>query len=166
MTLDALEQATIADAEQRAREIRGAAQARAQQLLAAAGAEADALIGEQRARAERRAQLEERRRLAQARADAHALVLHAQRSVLAEARDAAHAAAHALREDPRYVQLSERLAAHARARLASAGPVQVAATPDGGLIARAGSLQIDHSLHAQVERCLHSLASELQRLWL
>ena len=166
VTLDALEQATLLDAREHADAIRSAAEARAQALVAAAQADADALLAEQRAKAERQAQLEERRQLALARADAHGLVLHAQRSVLSEAKAAVHTAAQALREDPRYAHLLARLEAQARARLASAGAVQVASTPDGGLIARAGSLQIDHSLHAQVERCLRGLAGELQRLWL
>ncbi len=166
VSLDALEAATLADARERAREIREATEERARRLLADAHAEARTLLAEQHASAERRAELAERRRIAQARADAHALVLHAQRAVLAEARQAAYAAAQALREDPRYAQLSERLAARARARLASAGPVRIVAAPDGGLLARAGSLQIDNSLSAQVERCLQGLASELRRLWL
>lgn len=164
--LDALEQAALLDAQEHARAIRSAAEARAQALIAAAQAGADALLAEERVKAERLAEVEERRQLALARADAHVLVLHAQRSVLSEARDAAHSAAQALREDPRYTRLLALLAAQARARLTSAGAVQVASTPDGGLIARAGSLQIDHSLHAQVERCLRGLSGELQRLWL
>lgn len=166
MSLDVVEQATLADAQEQARQIRAGAQARAQQALAAARAEADDLLAEQRARAARRAQTEERRRLAQARADAHALVLHAQRSVMAQARDAAHAAARGLREDPRYARLSERLAGQARRRLASAGPVRIEPAPEGGVVARAGALQIDQSLSAQVERCLEGLAGEMQRLWL
>jgi len=165
VSLDAVAQAALADAESRAREIRDAAGERARRLLAAARAQADALLRERRASAERWVELEQRRRLARAHADAHALVLGAQRSVLLDAREAAHAAARALRDDTRYAQLIERLAVQARQRLAHAGTVEIRATPDGGLIARAGSLQIDHSLHILVERCLRDLAGEAQRLW-
>jgi vacuolar-type H+-ATPase subunit E/Vma4 len=165
VTLDTLERATLADASEQAREIRAAAERRALQTLDATRAEAEALLAGRRARAERRAELEERRHLARARADAHALVLHAQRSVLADATEAAHASAHAVRSDPRWARLSERLAADARQRLARFGSVRISATPDGGLVAQAGSLQIDHSLGAQVERALRTLASDLQRLW-
>lgn len=165
MTLDTVERDALAQAQEQARAIRDEAQARARELVAAARAQADARLEEARGRANHQAELAERRRLAQARADAHALVLHAQRSVLVEARAAAHTAAAALREDPRYLRTRARLAAQAQARLTAVGPVQVAPTPDGGVIVRAGSLQIDHSLGAQVERCLQRSASELQRLW-
>ena len=92
-------------------------------------------------------------------------MLRAQRSVLVDARPAVHVAVRPLIDDPRYDRLLERLAADARERLAPVGPVQITALPEGGLVARAGSREIDYSLDAQPDRCLRAMASELGRLW-
>lgn len=168
LTLQTLEQATLASARAEGQAIRDAAERHAQLILTQAQARAQALLAERRAAAERQADMRERRHLAQARTQAREVVLRAQRSVLTRATEAAHTAAQGLAGDPRYAGLLAGLAAEARERLALAGPgpVQLITPAEGGLIARAGSLQIDYSLSAQVERALQSLASQLERLWL
>jgi ATP synthase (E/31 kDa) subunit len=165
ITLDPLKEAADDSAREEAELIRRAARERAEQTLDQARDEAAALRDRRHAVAERLADLEERARLAEARSEARATVLRAQRSVLIDATAQAHAAAARLVDDPRYGPLLERLAADARERLAPIGPAQVSILPEGGLIARAGNCQIDYSLAAQVERCLEAMASELGRLW-
>jgi hypothetical protein len=81
------------------------------------------------------------------------------------ARGAAHRAVRDLAGDPRLEWLLQRLATDARKRLATAGPVQIFATTDGGFVARAGTREIDYSLRAQVDRIVDAMAGELERLW-
>lgn len=145
--------------------IRRSGEAQAERILAQARADAAALITRRCAAAERLAGLEERGRLAEARAEARETVLRAQRSVLREARAAVHAAARGLAADVRLERVFERLAADARERLAICGPVQIVANPNGGFVARAGSREIDYSLPSQVDRTIDEMASELEGLW-
>jgi hypothetical protein len=165
VTLATVQDASLATASADAKAIRRAAQERAAAIIDQARAEAAALIAARRAAAARLADLEARERLAEARGEARAIVLRAQRSVLVGARSAVHAAARRLVDDSRYDRLIERLAVEARERLAPAGPVQIVRLAQGGLVARAGSREIDYSLGAQVDRWLEAMASELERLW-
>ena len=165
MTLAAVGEAALAAATAEAEALRAAAQSRAEQLLAAAHAEAAARLAQRRALAERLADAEEREQLARARAEARAVVLRAQESVLIEATEAAHRAARRLTADPRYEVVDRRLAAEARDRLSPWGQVQIVSCPEGGFVARAGSRQIDDSLDAQVDRCLEAMAGEMEALW-
>jgi vacuolar-type H+-ATPase subunit E/Vma4 len=165
VTLDAVRQAELRAASDEADAIRRAADRHADGIVTQARADADGLIARRRAAAEQLAVLEERERLAEARAQARGTVLRAQRSVLTDARAAAHAAARGLAGDARLERLLERLADDARQRLAPAGAVQAIAASDGGFVARAGSREIDYSIGAQVDRILEGMASELERLW-
>lgn len=165
LTLDAVQDVALADASAEAEAIRRAAEARAEQVLAGARAEVAVLLAGRRAAAERLADVEERELIAEARTQARATVLRAQRSVLVQATEAARLAVRRLVGDRRYQLLLERLAAGARERLATAGPVQISSVPGGGFVARAGSREIDYSLDAQLDRCLQSMTNELQRLW-
>jgi vacuolar-type H+-ATPase subunit E/Vma4 len=164
--LAAVQSAALRGAEEEADAILRAAHERAERLLAEARAEADALIAQRRAAALRLAEREERERLARARAAARTVVLEAQRVILDEATTAARATVRSLVDDGRYQRLIERVSADARARLAGAGTVEVAAASEGGIVARAGSLQLDYSLDAQTDRCLQAMAGELERLWM
>lgn len=145
--------------------IRAAAERAREDLLTRTRAEAEQIIAARRASAARLADIEERERLVGARADARAIVLGAQRAVLMQATAAAHAAGSALRGDPRYRALMRRCRDDAQARLAGAGTVTIAEAPGGGIIARAGSREIDYSLPAQVDRCLRAMGTELTGLW-
>ena len=109
--------------------------------------------------------LERQISLASARSEARAIVLRAQQTVVADATTAAHTAAQRLVSAPRYALLVDRLATEARERLAGGGPVEIRSAPGGGIVARAGSREIDYSLDAQVDRCLAALAGEIDRLW-
>jgi vacuolar-type H+-ATPase subunit E/Vma4 len=164
-TLDTVREVELHAATEQADAIRRTADRGAEQILAQAKAEAAAVIARRCAAAERLAQLDERERLAEARANACRTVLRAQRAALIDARSAAHRAVGDLAGDPGLERLLGRLAADARERLAAAGPVQVLATSDGGFVARAGTREIDYSLRAQVDRIVDAMASELERLW-
>ena len=164
-TLAVLREVELHRASEDADAIRRSGDARAEQILAQARADAAAIIARRIAAAERLAGLEESERLAEARAQARETVLRAQRSVLREARAAAHAAARGLVADVRLERVFERLAADARERLAIRGAVQIVADPDGGFVARAGSREIDYSLRSQVDRIVDEMAGELEGLW-
>jgi len=164
-TLGTVREARLQAATEQADAIRRTGDRGAEQILAEAKAAAADLIGRRCDAAERLAHLDERERLAEARAGARGTVLRAQRSVMIDARAAAHRAVRDLVGDPGLERLLGRLAADARERLAAAGAVQVRATPDGGFVARAGTREIDYSLRAQVDRIVDAMASELERLW-
>jgi vacuolar-type H+-ATPase subunit E/Vma4 len=160
-----LEETALSAASAEANKLRSAAQDRAERLIEDAVAETAALVRRWRAAAEQLADLEERRRLAAARAEARAKVLRAQSSVRTQAIAAAHAAARQLVGDPRFELLLDRLSSEARGRLSAAGRVDLAPAPDGGFVARAGSHEIDYRLDTQVDRQIQSMAHELERLW-
>jgi vacuolar-type H+-ATPase subunit E/Vma4 len=108
----------------------------------------------------------QRERLAEARSEARRIVLRARQEVLADASRAAHMAARELVSEPAYAELMTALTAEVKERLATpAERVSVAAAPDGGLLARAGSHEIDYSLDSQVDRCMQAMSGELERLW-
>ena len=86
MTLATIEDAALANASADADALRRAAQERAGEIIDQARIEAAAVIVARRAAAERLADLEARERLAEARGEARATVLRAQRSVLLGAR--------------------------------------------------------------------------------
>jgi len=145
--------------------IRRAGDDRAAAIIAQARTEAAFVIEQRCAAARRLAEFESRDHLAEARARARGTVLRAQRSALTDVRASAHAMVRDLIDDPRLGQLLERLAADAHQRLAPAGQVEIAPTPDGGFVARAGTREIDCSLRAQVDRVLDAMAGDLERLW-
>jgi vacuolar-type H+-ATPase subunit E/Vma4 len=163
--LPGVQHAALTSAHGEANDVRRAAEERSAELLAAACAEAADIIERRRAAAERLAEHEHRATLAEARAEARAIVLRAQRSVLDRAAAAAQAAVRQVATGTRYGRMLASLEAEARERLSDAGDVQIAGASGGGLVARAGSWEIDLSLDSQVERCLEDLAGELERLW-
>jgi vacuolar-type H+-ATPase subunit E/Vma4 len=163
--ISAVRELELRVAAEEAETIRRAGDGRAEQIMAQARVEAAALIERRCAAAQRLAELEAGDRMAEARTRARGTVLRAQQSALSEARASAHAVIRELVGDPRLDRLLGRLAADAHQRLASAGPVELTETPDGGFVARAGTREIDCSLRAQVDRFLDAMASELERLW-
>lgn len=166
MTLESAQLAVLADAARRAERLRRGAEQDRAQLLAGARAEAEALLARRLAIAERLAERERRERLAEARADARRVVLRARRTVLSDTSQAAHAAARELARQPVYAKLMAVLSAEAKERLSTPTEhAHVARAPGGGIVARAGSREIDYSLDSQVNRCMQSLSAELERLW-
>jgi vacuolar-type H+-ATPase subunit E/Vma4 len=69
----------------------------------------------------------------------------------------------ALRTDPRYPPLLTRLTEQSHALL---GPdAMVAESPDGGVVAEAGSRRLDLSLPTLATRTLESMTQEVRQLW-
>jgi hypothetical protein len=164
-TIAAVRELELRVAAEEAGAIRRAGDDHVEQIIEQAREEAAALIEQRCGAAERLAALEARDRLAEVRARARGTVLREQQSVLTEARASAHATVRGMVGDPRLNRLLERLAADARERLVSAGPVELIEAPDGGFVARSGTREIDCSLRAQVDRVLDAMAAELERLW-
>jgi vacuolar-type H+-ATPase subunit E/Vma4 len=100
-----------------------------------------------------------------ARRRSRSLVLATKRELYDELRRRALSAAHALRQDPRYPALLERLSAAARAQLGEAATVEVDPAEQGGVRASDGARHIDYTLDTLVERCLQRLGSSLEELW-
>ena len=164
-TLDAVQDAALAMTSAETESVRQMAEQRRAHDLAEARAEAEEIVSRRRAASERLAAVEERERLAKARAEARGTVLRAQQAVFAEATESARRAAARLIEDPRYERVLVSLEADARRRLEQFGRVRIVPAAGGGFLAQAGSRDIDYSLDAQLQRCLRSMASELGDLW-
>ena len=164
-TLDAVRDAALATTSAETEAIRRTGETRRAQHLLEARAEANEIVSRRRAASEQLAAVEERERLAQARAEARGTVLRAQQAVFAEATESARRAAAQLIDDPRYERVLVSLEADARRRLEQFGRVRIVPAAGGGFLAQAGSRDIDYSLDAQLQRCLRSMASKLGDLW-
>ena len=102
-------------------------------------------------------------RAARVRRQAHERVLAAQSDLRLEVHRRVRERAMALVEDPRYPALLERLRAQARASL---GPGAVLTeSPDGGLVAEAGSRRLDLTLRTLADIMFEAAADEVTRLW-
>jgi vacuolar-type H+-ATPase subunit E/Vma4 len=100
-----------------------------------------------------------------ARRRVRSLVLTTKRELYDELRRQALEAAQALRQDPRYPALLERLSAAARAQLGDAAVLEVDPPNRGGVRASSGARHVDYTLDALVERCLDRLGGSLEQLW-
>jgi vacuolar-type H+-ATPase subunit E/Vma4 len=132
--------------------IRTEARARAAGILADSRAE-----GEEQARAAVAARVVRRRR------EARDVVLSVRRDLYDELRRASRDAARALRDSPDYPQILRLLTE--RAVAAMGADVAVQESPDGGVVAVAGSRRLDLSLPVLAEREVDRLGSEVERLW-
>lgn len=139
------------DAGRRATALLDAARAEAAQILAAAGSEGEAA-----------ARSEAALRSARARRQAHELVLAQRSSLRLELLRRLKASASGLKADPRYAELMGRLADQCRELL---GPeTSISESPDGGVVAEAGSRRLDLSLPLLAEMTLDSMP-EVRELW-
>ena len=100
---------------------------------------------------------------ARGRREARRIELAARREVWDQLRDRARAAVAALRTDPAYDGLRDRLAARAR-QLAGPG-AEVSEPAEGGVVAVAAGRRWDLSLPALAGRAVESLGPEVERLW-
>ncbi|MHB1490162.1 V-type proton ATPase subunit E [mine drainage metagenome] len=102
-------------------------------------------------------------RSARTRREAHEMVLTRQEEVYAALVAAVGEAASALRADPRYPELRDRLTERARELL---GPQAVVTeSPVGGIVAHEGSRRLDLSLPTIAETTLGMMAPEVSTLW-
>lgn len=164
-SLEPVRQALLADAEGQAASVRN----RAEQEAAAIRAEADAAVAEAVRRAEDHARATLRIRadqsLEQARAEAHAAVLRARGEARRRLAGATREAAIALRGDPRYPELLDRLERLAIDQLGPSAVVQRDPEPSGGVIAEASGRRVDYTLDALAQRALGALGGEIAELW-
>jgi vacuolar-type H+-ATPase subunit E/Vma4 len=146
-----------------ARRLRAEAAADADRLLARAKAEAAAILAE--ARAQGTAEGASLGTAEQARRRRHdrRLLLEAERQAYEELRARSRAAVRALRDDPGYPALGERLA---RLAQAAAGPGAVVSQhPDGGVVAEAPGVRVDCTLDGLAARAVDALGEEVTGLW-
>lgn len=139
-------------ARRQASQIRAEARSRAAGILADSKAE-----GEEQARAAVAARVVRRRR------EARDVVLAVQRNLYDELRRASRNAARALRDDPGYPEILRRLTERAVAAMGPGASVQE--SPDGGVVAEAGSRRLDLSLPVLAEREVDRLGAEVEWLW-
>ncbi|HEX6326396.1 MAG TPA: hypothetical protein VFZ72_07480 [Jiangellaceae bacterium] len=143
---------TLDQARRQADRIRSDARARAAGILADSRAE-----GEEQARAAVAARVVRRRR------EARDVVLSVRRDLYDELRRASRDAARALRDSSDYPEILRRLTERAVAAMGPEAAVQE--SPDGGVVAVAGSRRLDLSLPVLAEREMDRLGSEVERLW-
>jgi vacuolar-type H+-ATPase subunit E/Vma4 len=143
---------TLDQARRQAGRIRSEARARAAGILADSRAE-----GEEQARAAVAARVVRRRR------EARDVVLSVQRDLYDELRRASRDAARALRDSSDYPEILRRLTKRAVAAMGPEAAMQE--SPDGGIVAVAGSRRLDLSLPVLAEREVDRLGSEVERLW-
>lgn len=165
MTLATAREALLDDAHRLAQQTIAEADAEAAKRVAEARAQADAVLARARAAGEAEGRAQAAREQAGQRFTAHMQVLAARRAsydtLLARARDAALA----LREDPGYPGLLDRLGAAARDDLGADAELTVDPPGLGGVRARAGSREVDYTLVALAERCAHDLGERVAELW-
>lgn len=166
VSLESAQLAVLANAAREAEQLRRHARESRARLLADAREQAQELLAQRLASAEQLAERERREQLAEARSEARRVVLRARQAVLTDAYRAVRVAARELVHEPAYAELMRVLTTEAQERLSTpAQRARVAAAPGGGLLARAGSHEIDYSLDSQVDRCMRAMPDELERLW-
>jgi cell division septum initiation protein DivIVA len=102
-------------------------------------------------------------RSARVRRQAHEIVLARQSALRSELQRQVRNAATALRGDPRYPELVDRLGDQCRAVL---GPeTTVTESVDGGVVARSGTRRLDLSLPVLAVGTLESMAGDVSALW-
>jgi vacuolar-type H+-ATPase subunit E/Vma4 len=139
------------------------AAADAQRLLQGVRAETDAILAEARAQGTVEGSALAAAEQARARRLARRLILEAERRAYEELQSRSRAAVRALRQDPGYPALRERLT---RLALAAAGPgARVSEHPDGGVLAEAPGIRVDCTLDGLAERAIAALGGEVTELW-
>jgi hypothetical protein len=155
--------ALVGEAVQQAEKIRAAASAEAEAVVAAARGQAEEILSQARVRGELDGRSAAASRRAMSRRAARGVVLAAQRDAYSELRRRVHEAVCALREDPVYPRLRDRLEGLARGL---AGPsATVACHPAGGVVAEGPGTFVDCSLPRLADRAVDALGAEVTGLW-
>jgi cell division septum initiation protein DivIVA len=153
----------LAAAHAEAEQVRAVAAADADRVLARARAEAEAILTEAREQGIADGAALAAAERARHRRRARGLVLEAERWAYEELRARSRAAVRALREDPCYPTLRERLT---RLALAAAGPGATAGEhPDGGVVVEAPGVRVDCTLDGLAARAVDALGGEVVGLW-
>jgi vacuolar-type H+-ATPase subunit E/Vma4 len=153
----------LAAAQEEAADILREAGEEALALLDAARSEADRIRSAAAEEGEATARSQAALRSARARRQAHEAVLARRNALRLELQRQVRQCAVALRADPRYPRLVARLTEQSHARL---GPeATVAESPQGGVVAEAGSRRLDLSLPVLAARTLEAMTREVGELW-
>ncbi len=155
-SLLATARATVEASADRAREL-------ARSLVDAAQLEADRIRVAAVADGEGAARSEALMSSARVRRQAHETVLAARNALRLELEEQVRAAATALRTDPRYPELLARLTERSHSLLGR--HATVTESPDGGIVAEAGSRRLDLSLPTLAAETLSQRAAEMDALW-
>jgi vacuolar-type H+-ATPase subunit E/Vma4 len=165
MNLEPLRTALRAEVEADAHRRRTELEAACERRVAEAKAKATALTQQGQLDGAQAAALQAARRRAAANRRARELRLEAQRALLDELRARAREAALRLRTDPRYPELLDRLSRAARSQLGPEAELVVDPPELGGVLGRVGSVSVDYTLPALVNRALDELNGRLEALW-
>lgn len=133
--------------------------------LARAAEEAAAIVERARRDGATAAELEWMHERALARRQSQRLVLEARRAVYDAFRREAHEAALRVREGDRYPALLERLAQAAREQLGEEAALEIDPPGLGGVRGHMDGREVDYTLPALADRCIESLAGEIEQLW-
>jgi vacuolar-type H+-ATPase subunit E/Vma4 len=160
--LEPVRKALRTTAEKQAAELRDGARRQASVLVDGARAEAAGLLAAAAQEGEAAARSEAALRSARARREAHELVLAQRSSLRLELHRRVREAAVGLKSDPRYAKLVTRLTEQCMELL---GPdATVSESPEGGVVAEAGSRRLDLSLPVLAEISLDSIPGA-RELW-
>lgn len=160
--LEPVRKALHSAADKQAADLRDDARSQASALVEAARAEAAAILSAAAKEGEAVARSEAALRSARARREAHELVLAQRSSLRLELHRRVREAAAGLESDPRYPELVTRLTEQCRDLL---GPdAVVSESPEGGVVAEAGSRRLDLSLPVLAEISLDSIP-RARELW-
>ncbi|MFI9847015.1 V-type ATP synthase subunit E family protein [Nonomuraea sp. NPDC051941] len=146
-----------------ARAITARAEEEAAELITAARQEARTILADARADGAAQAKADAVTERIHAERRARGMELAARREALDELRAQSAAAVRALRDDPCYPRLLDRLSALARA--AGGADLTVKEQPDGGVLAEGHGRRVDCTLSALAVRAVDALGAEVERLW-
>ncbi len=163
--IHAAREALLEDARERAARRLTAADAETEQRIAAARREAGTIIAQARARGESEGRVAGARDAAVQRSFAHQQVLAAQREVYDELHRRARDATLALRDDPEYPALLDRLSAAARRELGDGAEIERDPPEVGGVRARDGTRSVDYTLPVLADRAIAELGPRLRDIW-
>jgi vacuolar-type H+-ATPase subunit E/Vma4 len=152
----------LAVARERADALLGDARAQARRIVSKSSADAAALIEHAEKEGEEAAELDTSREWTAARRRARGIILAARQGAC---RDLQAAVAAAVRADPRYPALLERLANEARRRLGPGADVDIDTSGDLGVSATRKDRHIDWSLDSLVVEGIERLGPEIEELW-
>ena len=161
----AAHEALLAEAREDARRELASADADVQAALEHANAQAAEVLARARAQGEAEGRAAAVRDVAQARVLARMRVQAARRESYEELRRRARARVLALRDEPGYPALLDRLAAAARVALGPGAQLETDPAGEGGVRAQAGTRRVDLTLPALADRCLNDHGAAAARLW-
>jgi hypothetical protein len=163
LNLEPVRQARLARSRAEAARLLAQARQEAAAAVAAAELEAQRVVDDARELGRRESAVRDEEHAAHSVSEARELVLAAQRLAWESLTAAAVEAASALRAEPGYPELLDRVRALGRAQLGQGASEQEG--DGGGVILRAGSRRVDYSLPALARRGLQELGGRVTELW-